>query len=39
MKWWFPGRWFGLHHKNREIEELKRYGADVADWKRERDNP
>src|SRR2546426_1826195 len=21
VKWWFPGRYFGLHHKNRALEE------------------
>jgi hypothetical protein len=32
MRWWFPARWFGIHHQNRvfdgmskdEIRELKR---------------
>jgi hypothetical protein len=24
VKWWFPGRWFGLHHKNRALEDWKR---------------
>jgi hypothetical protein len=24
VKWWFPGRYFGLHHKNRALEEWKR---------------
>jgi hypothetical protein len=24
VKWWFPGRYFGLHHENRVLEELKR---------------
>lgn len=23
VKWWFPGRYFGLHHKNRALEEWK----------------
>jgi hypothetical protein len=38
VRWWFPGRWVGLHHKNRELEEWKRSqppGA-LAEWKRER---
>jgi hypothetical protein len=21
VKWWFPGRYFGLHHKNSALEE------------------
>ena len=36
VKWWFPGRYFGLHHKNRALEEWKRThgpGA-LAEWKR-----
>jgi len=36
VKWWFPGRYFGLQHKNREIEAMKRNGDDVAQWKRDR---
>lgn len=24
VKWWFPGHYFGLHHKNAEIEAWKR---------------
>ena len=24
VKWWFPGRYFGLHHKNRALAEWKR---------------
>jgi hypothetical protein len=41
VKWWFPGRYFGLHHKNRAIEEWKRSrppGALEA-WKRQHDVP
>ena len=36
VKWWFPGRYFGLHHKNRALEEWKRShpGEVAADWKR-----
>lgn len=30
VKWWFPARYFGLHHKNREIEEWKRNQPDGA---------
>jgi hypothetical protein len=28
VKWWFPGRWFGLRHKNRELEQWKRGRAE-----------
>ena len=41
MKWWFPARFFGLHHKNTRLEEWKRSqppGALEA-WKREHDDP
>ncbi len=24
VKWWFPGRLLGLHHKNAELEKWKR---------------
>ncbi len=24
VKWWFNGRYFGLHHKNRALAEWKR---------------
>jgi hypothetical protein len=24
VKWWFPGRYFGLHHSNRALQEWKR---------------
>ena len=24
VKWWFPARYFGLHHKNRGLEAWKR---------------
>jgi hypothetical protein len=36
VKWWFPGRYFGLHHKNAALEEWKRAHPDgaAADWKR-----
>jgi len=23
VKWWFPGRYFGLHHKSRELAAWK----------------
>jgi len=36
VKWWFPGRYFGLHHKNRALEEWKRSQdpGTLAEWKR-----
>ena len=41
VKWWFPGRYFGLHHKNAELEQWKQAAAagdqTVAEWKREQD--
>lgn len=38
VKWWFPGRYFGLPHKNRALEEWKRTRPDdaVEEWKRRR---
>ena len=36
VKWWFPGRYVGLHHKNRAREAWKRIqppGA-LERWKR-----
>lgn len=39
VKWWFPGRYFGLHHKNSRLDEWKRNrppGALEA-WKRSQD--
>jgi len=24
VTWWFPGRWFGLHHRNSALEAWKR---------------
>jgi len=27
IKWWFPGRYFGLHHKNRGLADWKRQQA------------
>jgi hypothetical protein len=39
VKWWFPARFFGLHHKNRALAEWKRQqtGEALADWKRQKD--
>jgi hypothetical protein len=36
VKWWFPGRYFGLRHKNSALEEWKRNLPEGAlqDWKR-----
>jgi hypothetical protein len=36
VKWWFPGRYFGLHHENAALEQWKRDhpGGAAADWKR-----
>jgi hypothetical protein len=38
VKWWFPARYFGLHHKNRALEEWKRDQPEGAlgAWKRRR---
>jgi hypothetical protein len=38
VKWWFPGDYFGLHHKNTALEAWKRgqSEASLANWKRER---
>jgi hypothetical protein len=36
-KWWFPSRYFGLHHKNAALEQWKRRDPDrAAEWKRDR---
>jgi hypothetical protein len=37
VKWWFPARYFGLHHKNTALAEWKRSQPDgiVENWKRE----
>jgi hypothetical protein len=41
VTWWFPGRYFGLQHRNAELELWKLEAAagnqTVAEWKRERD--
>jgi hypothetical protein len=36
IKWWLPARYFGLHHKNRALEQWKlaRPDGDPAEWKR-----
>jgi hypothetical protein len=40
VKWWFPARYVGLHHKNAVLEEWKRTQPDGAleDWKRRQDD-
>jgi hypothetical protein len=35
VKWWFPARWFGMHHKNRVIDDMT--ADEIADWKRDRE--
>ena len=37
VKWWFPGRYFGLHHKNAALEAWKRITPRAGEWKREQD--
>lgn len=32
VKWWFPARWFGLHHKNRVFDSMTE--DEVREWKR-----
>ena len=36
VKWWFPARRFGIHHKNGALEAWMRAHPDGAaeDWKR-----
>ena len=35
VKWWFPARYFGIHHKNRALAEWKRnHPGRAAEWKR-----
>jgi hypothetical protein len=36
VKWWFPARYFGIHHKNDALEAWKSAHPDGAteDWKR-----
>jgi len=39
VKWWFPARYFGVHHKNTRLAEWKRSQSPGAleAWKREQD--
>jgi hypothetical protein len=30
VKWWFPGRYFGLHHKNRALAEWKQTQSGIS---------
>jgi hypothetical protein len=40
FRWWFPARFFGLHHKNRALEQWKlaHPEGDPAEWKRNQDS-
>lgn len=35
VKWWFPARWFGIHHKTTFINEMT--PDERAEWKRRQD--
>lgn len=35
VKWWFPARYFGLHHKNRVFEGMSK--AELREFKRRQD--
>jgi hypothetical protein len=32
VKWWFPARWFGIHHQNRVFDGMSK--EEIRDWKR-----
>ena len=32
VKWWFPDRYFGLHHKNRVFDGMT--DGQIREWKR-----
>jgi hypothetical protein len=32
VKWWFPARWFGIHHKNRGFDGMTE--DEIREWKR-----
>ncbi len=34
MKWWFPARWFGIHHKSSFFDSMTE--AEIREWKRQR---
>ena len=33
VKWWFPARWLGIHHKHAFIDEMT--PAEPVEWKRQ----
>jgi len=35
VKWWFPARLFGIHHKSHVFERMSK--DEVREWKREQD--
>ena len=35
VKWWFPARYFGLHHKNRVFDGMTE--SQIREWKRTQD--
>jgi hypothetical protein len=35
VKWWFPARWFGIHHKNSFFDGMS--SAEIRAWKREQE--
>jgi len=34
VKWWFPARWFGIHHKSSLFDSMTE--AERREWKRQR---
>jgi hypothetical protein len=32
VKWWFPARWFGIHHKNSVFDGMTE--DEIREWKR-----
>jgi hypothetical protein len=32
VKWWFPARWFGIHHQNRVFDGMSK--EEIREWKR-----
>lgn len=35
VKWWFPARWFGIHHKNSFFDGMS--WDEIREWKREQE--
>lgn len=35
IKWWFPARWFGIHHKNSFFQGMS--VDEIRGWKRQRE--